>query len=71
VVLILLFYGGEVLRGFAFALTVGILVGTYSSIFVSTAVVLDTSSQKYVGELAEKAKARKAAEAAKESAANA
>ncbi|MCC5943906.1 MAG: protein translocase subunit SecDF [Bernardetiaceae bacterium] len=71
VVLILLFFGGEVLRGFAFALTVGILVGTYSSIFVSTSVVLDTSSKKYVGELEEKAKARKAAAAAKDAAANA
>lgn len=38
---ILMIFGGEVLIGFAFTLTFGILVGTYSSIFVATALVLD------------------------------
>ncbi|MDW7694954.1 protein translocase subunit SecDF [Flammeovirgaceae bacterium SG7u.111] len=42
VILILLFFGGEVLRGFSFALMVGILIGTYSSIFVATPIVYDT-----------------------------
>lgn len=46
VVLILLFFGGEVLRGFSFALCVGILVGTYSSIFIASPVVLDLSKRK-------------------------
>lgn len=41
VVIILFLFGGEVLRGFSFALLVGILVGTYSSIFVATPVVVD------------------------------
>ena len=41
VVLVLLVFGGEVLRGFSFALMVGIVVGTYSSIFIATPVVLD------------------------------
>ncbi len=41
VVLVLFFAGGEVLRGFAFALIVGILVGTYSSIFVASPAVLE------------------------------
>ncbi|WMN08031.1 protein translocase subunit SecDF [Marivirga arenosa] len=41
VILILFIFGGEVLRGFSFALLVGILVGTYSSIFIATPVVLD------------------------------
>jgi preprotein translocase subunit SecF len=40
VVLILLFFGGEVIKPFAFALTVGLVVGTYSSIFVAAPVVL-------------------------------
>ncbi len=40
VVLALLFLGGEVIRGFAIALLVGILVGTYSSIFVASPTVL-------------------------------
>lgn len=40
VVLTLLLFGGEVIRGFAFALLIGVLVGTYSSIFVASPVVL-------------------------------
>jgi preprotein translocase subunit SecF len=38
-VLAILFFGGEVLNGFAFALTVGILVGTYSSIAIASPIV--------------------------------
>jgi SecD/SecF fusion protein len=41
VVLVLLLFGGEVLRGFSFALLVGIGVGTFSSIFIASPVVLD------------------------------
>ncbi|WP_373400515.1 protein translocase subunit SecDF [Algoriphagus halophilus] len=41
VVLVLLIFGGEVLRGFSFALLVGILVGTYSSVFIATPIVVD------------------------------
>ncbi len=41
VVLVLLIFGGEVLRGFSFALLIGIVVGTYSSIFVAAPIVLD------------------------------
>ncbi len=40
-VFILLVFGGEVLRGFSFALFIGILVGTYSSIYIAIPVVLD------------------------------
>ncbi|MGB0930249.1 MAG: protein translocase subunit SecDF [Chitinophagales bacterium] len=43
VVLILFIFGGEVIQGFAFALLVGIIVGTYSSIFVATPLVVDLS----------------------------
>ena len=41
VVLILFIFGGEVLRGFSFALLVGVVVGTYSSIFIASPVVVD------------------------------
>ncbi len=41
VVIVLLFFGGEVLRGFSFALFVGIGVGTYSSIYIATPIVVD------------------------------
>ncbi len=40
VVLALFFLGGEVIHNFAFALLVGILVGTYSSIFIASPVML-------------------------------
>ncbi|GJM44996.1 MAG: protein-export membrane protein SecF [Gemmatimonadota bacterium] len=40
VVAVLLVFGGEVLRDFAFALTVGVIVGTYSSIFVATPLLV-------------------------------
>ena len=40
-VLSLLFFGGEVLRGFSVALTIGIVVGTYSSLYVASALALD------------------------------
>jgi SecD/SecF fusion protein len=46
VVLILFLFGGEVLRGFSFALLVGILVGTYSSIFIASPVAADLLSRK-------------------------
>ena len=40
-VLALLFFGGEILRGFSTALTIGIVVGTYSSIYIASAIALD------------------------------
>lgn len=39
-VVCLFVFGGEVLRGFSFALVVGVLIGTYSSIFVASPVLL-------------------------------
>jgi preprotein translocase SecF subunit len=35
-----LIFGGEVLRGFAFAITFGIIVGTYSSIYIASPIVM-------------------------------
>ncbi len=46
ITLILFFLGGEVNRGFAFALTIGITTGTYSSIYIASAVVLDYTNRK-------------------------
>ena len=41
VVLFLFFLGGEVLRDFAFALLIGVVVGTYSSIFVASPILVE------------------------------
>ena len=41
VVITLFIFGSEVLRGFAFALAIGIIIGTYSSIFVASPVVVE------------------------------
>ncbi|MBK5277487.1 MAG: protein translocase subunit SecDF [Bacteroidia bacterium] len=49
VVIVLLLFGGEVLRGFSFALFVGIVIGTYSSIFIATPVVVDFDEPKIGG----------------------
>ena len=40
VVLCLLFFGGGLIRDFAFALTIGVIVGTYSSVYVASPVVV-------------------------------
>jgi len=45
VVATLFIFGGEVLRGFAFALMFGIGIGTYSSIFVASPVMLELKSR--------------------------
>ncbi|HXG00067.1 MAG TPA: protein translocase subunit SecF [Bacteroidota bacterium] len=45
VLMVLLVFGGEVNRGFAFALTVGIVTGTYSSIYIASAVVLEAAQR--------------------------
>ncbi len=42
----ILVFGGEVTRGFAFTLTVGIVVGTYSTIYIASAVVYEWSLRK-------------------------
>jgi len=39
-VLALFFFGGEVLHGFAFTMLVGVIVGTYSSVFIAAAIVI-------------------------------
>lgn len=44
-VLVILIFGGEVLRAFAFTLAFGIIIGTYSSIFVASALVLEYANR--------------------------
>lgn len=46
VLFIIMLFGGEVTRGFAFTLTIGIVVGTYSSIYIASAVVYEWSLRK-------------------------
>lgn len=43
VLLIIFIFGGVVIRGFIFAILIGILVGTYSSLFIATPLVYDLS----------------------------
>ncbi len=45
VLLAIFIFGGESLRGFMFAMIVGIIVGTYSSLFIATPVMYDTLSK--------------------------
>ena len=40
-VMSLVIFGGEILRGFSVALAIGIVVGTYSSIYIASAIALD------------------------------
>ena len=41
VVSVLFIFGGEVLKGFAFALVLGVILGTYSSLFVASSIVVE------------------------------
>jgi preprotein translocase SecF subunit len=41
VVTVLFIFGSEVLRGFAFALIFGVIIGTYSSVFVASPTVVE------------------------------
>ncbi len=52
VVIILFLFGGEVLKGFSFALLVGIIVGTYSSVYIATPVVIDLDKSNKSGSAA-------------------
>ncbi len=58
VVLVLYLFGGEILKGFSFTLLVGIIVGTYSSIFIAspTLMLLGFDINDYKKRLADKKK---------------
>jgi SecD/SecF fusion protein len=49
-ILILFIFGGEVTRGFAFAMLIGVITGTYSSIFVAAPILVDFAKDKPLGE---------------------
>jgi SecD/SecF fusion protein len=42
VLLAIFIFGGESIQGFMFALIIGVMVGTYSSVFIATPVMFDT-----------------------------
>lgn len=46
VLLAIFLFGGEVIRGFIFALMFGVVIGTYSSVFVATPIAYDLFSKK-------------------------
>ncbi|MDH5393063.1 MAG: protein translocase subunit SecF [Gammaproteobacteria bacterium] len=50
VLMALFYFGGEVIHGFAFALIVGVLIGTYSSIFIasSTLMLMNVNKQDFL-----------------------
>ena len=49
-ILILFIVGGEVTRGFAFAMLIGVITGTYSSIFVAAPILVDFGKDRPLGE---------------------
>lgn len=54
--LILFIFGGEVTRGFAFAMLIGVIAGAYSSIFVAAPVLMDVMKDKPLGAAKEEKK---------------
>lgn len=50
VLLAIFIFGGESIQGFMFALIVGVIVGTYSSVFIATPVMYDTQKKKALSE---------------------
>jgi len=58
VVLVLFLFGGEILKGFSFTLLIGIIIGTYSSIFIASPVLmwLGFDVKEYKDKLIEKRK---------------
>ncbi len=47
--LVLFIFGGEVTRGFSFAMLIGVITGTYSSIFVAAPILVDFAKDKPLG----------------------
>jgi SecD/SecF fusion protein len=44
--IIIFIFGGDSIKGFMFALIVGVAVGTYSSLFVATPIMFDTTKKE-------------------------
>jgi SecD/SecF fusion protein len=49
-ILCLFIFGGEVTRGFSFAMLIGVVTGTYSSIFVAAPILMDFAKDKPLGQ---------------------
>lgn len=62
-ILILFIVGGEVTRGFAFAMLIGVITGTYSSIFVAAPILVDLGGKRGLGQKAAAVKAEPAKKA--------
>jgi len=58
-ILILFIFGGEVTRGFSFAMLIGVITGTYSSIFVAAPILVDFAKNRPLGKLDETHKKKK------------
>ena len=58
-ILILFIFGGEVTRGFSFAMLIGVITGTYSSIFVAAPILVDFAKNRPLGKLDESTKKKK------------
>jgi SecD/SecF fusion protein len=54
VLLCMFFFGAESIRGLLFAIIVGIVVGTYSSLFIATPIMYDTVKRKNIEDLLDK-----------------
>lgn len=55
-ILILFIFGGEVTRGFAFAMLIGVVTGSYSSIFVAAPILVDFAKKRPLGKAEPKQK---------------
>ena len=51
VLLTMFLFGGDSIKGFIFAMLIGIVVGTYSSLFIATPVLVDSMSKKDIAEI--------------------
>ena len=51
VLLTMFLFGGDSIKGFIFAMLVGIIVGTYSSLFIATPVLVDTMNKKAIDDI--------------------
>nr|HQV33659.1 protein translocase subunit SecF [Calditrichia bacterium] len=54
VVIILYFFGGEIIKDFALALIIGVVIGTYSSIFVASPILVEWQERSVVAAPAKK-----------------
>ena len=61
-ILILFIFGGEVTRGFAFAMLVGVITGIYSTIFVGAPILYEFAKNRPLGAAKEKRVREKAPE---------